>query len=149
MTRAEASRDLSGHRLPRQTLLPGAGQSPVIALVQGQPLFFTPLHELEMTNALQLKVFSRSATAAQATAARALVAADLQSGVLVSTDGQWKDAIAGAVKLAEQHSGSIGCRSLDVLHCATVKVLAAREFISTDGRQKQLATAMGLKLVTF
>ena len=111
----------------------------VIALVQSQPLFFTPLHELEMTNALQLKVFSRSATAAQATAARALV----------STDGQWKEAFAEAVKLAEQHSGTIGCRSLDVLHCATAKVLAAKEFISTDGRQKQLATAMGLNLVTF
>ena len=102
-----------------------------------------------MTNALQLKVFSKSATAAQATAARALIAADLQSGVLVATDGRWNEAFAEAVKLAEQHSGTIGCRSLDVLHCATAKVLAATEFISTDGRQKQLATAMGLNLVTF
>ena len=79
----------------------------VIALVQGRPLFFTPLHELEMTNALQLKVFSKSATAAQAAAARALVAADLQSGVLVTTEGQWKEAFAEAVKLAEQHSGTL------------------------------------------
>ncbi len=121
----------------------------VIALVQGQPLFFTPLHELEMTNALQLKVFSKSATAAQAAAARSLVAGDLQSGVLVSTEAQWKEAFAEAIKLAEQHSGTIGCRSLDVLHCAAAKVLAAKEFISTDGRQKQLAIAMGLNLVTF
>ena len=121
----------------------------VIALVQGQALFFTPLHELEMTNALQLKVFSKSATAAQATAARALVTADLQSGVLVSTDGPWQEVFAEAIKLAGQHSGTMGCRSLDVLHCATAKVLAAQKFISSDGRQKQLATAMGLKLVTF
>ena len=121
----------------------------VIALVQNQPIFFTPLHELEMTNALQLKVFSKSATTAQVAAARALVAADLRSGILVSTDGQWKDAFAEAVKLANQHSGSIGCRSLDVLHCATAKVLAASEFVSTDGRQRQLATVIGLNLVTF
>lgn len=128
---------------------PEPDSSQIIALVQGRPLFFTPLHELEMTNALQLKVFSKSATADQATAARALIAADLQSGVLFATDGRWNEAFAEAVKLAEQHSGTIGCRSLDVLHCATAKVLAATEFISTDGRQKQLATAMGLNLVTF
>ena len=79
----------------------------VIALVQGQPLFFTPLHELEMTNALQLKVFSKSATAAQAAAARALVATDLQSGVLVSTDGPWQEVFAEAIKLAGQHSGTM------------------------------------------
>jgi hypothetical protein len=27
------------------------------------------------------------------------------------------------VKLAEQHTGTIGCRSLDILHCAAAKVL--------------------------
>jgi len=34
-----------------------------------------------------------------------------------------------------------------VLHCAAAKVLAATEFISTDGRQKKLAAVMGLNLV--
>lgn len=121
----------------------------LIALVQGRPLLFTPLHELEMTNALHLKVFSKSAKTSQAAAARALVAADLESGVLVATDGQWKEAFAEAVQWAEKYSGTLGCRSLDVLHCATARILAATEFISTDTRQKQLATAMGLNLVTF
>ncbi|MSU62146.1 MAG: hypothetical protein EXS31_07090 [Pedosphaera sp.] len=73
----------------------------VIALVRGRPIFFTPLHELKMTNALQLKVSSKSATAVQTTAARALVAADLQSGVLVFTDGQWKEAFAAKGSLPE------------------------------------------------
>jgi len=56
---------------------------------------------------------------------------------------------AESVKLAEQHTGVIGCRSLDMLHCAAAKVLAAQEFITTDARQKQLAAAMGLNLLTF
>lgn len=30
-----------------------------------------------------------------------------------------------------------------------LKVLAASEFITTDGRQKKLASAMGLNLITF
>ena len=53
-----------------------------------------------------------------------------------------------AVKLAEQHTGTMGCRSLDILHCAAAKTLAATEFITTDGRQMKLARAMGLNLVT-
>jgi predicted nucleic acid-binding protein len=126
---------------------PESGQ--VIALLQGKPISFTPLHELEFVNALQLKIFTKSATTAQVNAARALVEADLQSGVLVSAANEWKDIFQNAAKLAEHHSASIGCRSLDVLHCATAKVLAVTEFISTDIRQKKLATAMGLNLVTF
>ena len=100
-------------------------------------------------NALQLKVFTKSATVAQVTAACALVETDLKAGVLVSANTEWKDIFQNATKLAEKHSAIIGCRSLDVLHCAAAKVMAATEFISTDGRQKKLAAAMGLNVVTF
>jgi len=128
---------------------PEPDSAKVIALIQGKALCHTPLHELEFMNALQLKVFLKNATAAQVTAARALVESDLKSGVLVSPSGEWKDIFAEAVKLAEHHTGTIGCRSLDILHCAAAKVLVASEFISTDARQKKLAVAMGLNLVTF
>lgn len=128
---------------------PEPDSAKVIAHIQGQPVSYTPLHELEFLNALQLKVFFKSATTAQAAAARALVEADLKAGVLVSASGDWKDIFQEAAKLAEHHTGLLGCRSLDVLHCAAAKILAASEFISTDARQKKLATAMGLNLVTF
>jgi hypothetical protein len=75
------------------------------------------------------------------------VEADLKSGVLVSKSGEWKDIFEEAAKLATQHTGALGCRSLDVLHCAAAKMLAATEFISTDGRQRNLAAAMGLNVV--
>ena len=128
---------------------PEPDSAKVVALVQGKPLCHTHLHALEFVNALQLKVFSSSATAPQVAAARALVEADLVAGVLVSPVAEWKDIFAEAEKLAEQHTGTFGCRSLDILHCAAAKVLAASEFISTDARQKKLAIAMGLNLVTF
>jgi hypothetical protein len=76
-------------------------------------------------NALQLKVFFKHATAAQTTAARALVEGDLKSGVLVAASSDWETIYQEAVKLAGQHTGVFGCRSLDVLHCAAAKVLAA------------------------
>jgi predicted nucleic acid-binding protein len=77
------------------------------------------------------------------------VEADLKSGVLVSASADWPVIFGEAVKLAEQHTGTIGSRSLDVLHCAAAKVLSAAEFISTDRRQKDLAAAMGLNVLTF
>lgn len=127
---------------------PEPDSAKVVARIQGKALCYTPLHELEFMNALQLKVFLKGATAAQVTAALALVKADLESGVLVSPSGEWQDIFAEAVKLAEKHTGTIGCRSLDILHCAAAKVLGASELISTDSRQKKLAAAMGLELVT-
>ena len=127
---------------------PEADSAQVIAAIQGKSICYTPLHELEFVNALQLKVFLKNATPQQATAARALVETDLKSGVLLSAGGDWPKIFREAVNLAEQHTGAIGCRSLDILHCAAAKVLAATEFISTDARQKRLTTAIGLNLVT-
>lgn len=128
---------------------PEPDSAKVISLIQGRPVCYTPLHELESVNALQLKVFLKSATVAQVTAARSLIEADLKAGVLVSVGGEWKDIFLEAVKLADFHSATLDCRSLDVLHCATAKVLGVGEFVSTDARQKNLATAMGLNLLTF
>lgn len=127
---------------------PEADSARVIAKIQGKSICYTPLHELEFVNALQLKIFFKNATPQQVTAARALVETDLKSGVLTFAGGDWPTLFREAVKLAEQHTGAIGCRSLDILHCAAAKILAATEFISTDARQKTLATAMGLNLVT-
>jgi len=120
----------------------------VIAAIQGKLICFTPLHELEFVNALQLKVFFKGATTAQMLAARSLVEADLKSGVLVAASGSWPDIFQEAVRLAEQHTGTLGCRSLDVLHCAAAKLLTQSEFITTDARQQKLAAAMGLGVVT-
>jgi predicted nucleic acid-binding protein len=126
---------------------PEPDSTQVIALIQGKPVCYTPLHELEFVNALQLKSFFNNATPQQVAAARSLVEADLKSGVLVSAGGDWPDIFREAVKLAGQHTGTVGCRSLDILHCAAAKVLVATAFISTDTRQKKLAAAMGLNLL--
>jgi hypothetical protein len=45
------------------------------------------------------------------------------------------------------YTPTIGCRSLDILHCAAAKIVGATDFVSTDVRQKALATAIGLKLI--
>ncbi len=118
----------------------------VAAFVKGKPICFSPLHELEFTNALHLKLFHRSATPAQVLAAAALVEADAKSGVLLRVLANWDKIFRAASDLARSHSATFGCRSLDVLHCAAAMIVEASDFLTTDARQKQLATAMGLKL---
>ena len=51
---------------------PEADSAQVIARIQGKSICYTPLHELEFVNALQLKVFFKNATAQQVTSARGL-----------------------------------------------------------------------------
>jgi hypothetical protein len=40
---------------------PETDSAKVIALIQGKPICYTPLHELEFVNALELKVFLKNA----------------------------------------------------------------------------------------
>jgi hypothetical protein len=118
----------------------------VAAFVKGKPICFNPLHELEFTNALRLKLFHQSATPAQVQAAAALVETDVKSGVLLPVVANWDTIFRAASDLARQHSASFGCRSLDVLHCAAAMIMEVSDFLTTDARQQLLAAAMGLKL---
>ena len=116
----------------------------VVRRVAGRPVFYTPLHELELTNALNQKRFHGQATEDQVAAALGLIQADLASGVLMAPASVWRTHFQSAVQLSMSHTPTIGCRSLDILHCAIAADLQAAEFITTDGRQSRLAQAMGL-----
>lgn len=116
----------------------------VVSRVAGRPVFYTPLHELELTNALNQKRFHQQATEVQANAALALIRADLAAGVLVSPALVWQTHYYSAVQLSMSHTPTIGCRSLDILHCVAAADVQAVEFVTTDVRQSRLAQAMGL-----
>ena len=115
--------------------------------ISGDAIVYTPLHALELTAALKLKVFREEATAEQAEDALALVREDVSSGKLVAVNAHVLDAINEAVHLARQHAAATGCRTLDILHCAWAKTLDADGFLSTDGRQLDLARVIGLRIV--
>lgn len=116
----------------------------VATAVAGERIGFTALHALELTTALQAKVFRREATPEQADAARAAVEEDLASGKLVQVTCDWTAAWKDAETLALRFSATTGCRALDTLHCAVARLLGVRELLTTDGRQSALATAAGI-----
>jgi predicted nucleic acid-binding protein len=112
----------------------------------GAPLIFTSLHELEVGNAFELGVFRGHFTTTEARAAAKNLAGDLRAARLVKTNLNWPAAFRLAARLSEQHSATVGTRSLDILHIAAARLLRATAFVSFDSRQRTLAGAVGLPI---
>jgi predicted nucleic acid-binding protein len=120
----------------------------VSKIVSGKRIIFTELHELEITTAMQLKVFRGEATPERVTAALGLVHEDLASGKLSRVPVGVQSATRDAVTMSLAHAATIGCRSLDILHCALAKATGAEAFVSTDARQLAVARAEFLPVRT-
>jgi hypothetical protein len=113
---------------------------------RGGAFAFTPLHVLELRNAFKLGIFRKLLTAAEAAAAWRNAERDLRSGRLVRQPVKWPSVFRLAARLSEQHSSEFGTRSLDIVHIASAKLSRVDEFLSFDSRQRDLASAIGLKV---
>lgn len=120
----------------------------VVKIVFGKGIIFSDLHELEMATAMQLKVFRGEATPERVTAALGLVHEDLASGKLSRGSVGVQSAMRDAVTMSLAHAATIGCRSLDILHCALAKATGAEAFVSTDARHLAVARAESLPVLS-
>ncbi len=111
-----------------------------------EALPITWLHQLELRNALRLKVFRREITAAQKEASLNMFLADLANGVLAGASPALDDVTREAERLSASFSEESGARSLDILHVAAALVLGAEEFWTFDKRQAGLAKACGMRV---
>lgn len=116
----------------------------VARLASGKTIALTALHELELSNALELKLFRREATPAQIRMTGALVEGDTRAGSLYRPLLAWEDVLREASSMVKAHTRTLGCRSLDVLHCAAARYLSVASFVTTDARQRKLAIKVGL-----
>jgi predicted nucleic acid-binding protein len=120
----------------------------VAKLVAEQAIVLVALHELELANALELKLFRREAKLSQVRMVHEFVAADQRAGKLHRPELAWEDVMQDSAALARDYTRKLGCRSLDILHCAAARRLAVETFVTTDARQKRLAGAIGLRCVS-
>lgn len=112
------------------------------------PLPFTAFHRLEMRNALSLALFQQRITLAEVQSAWQEVENDFAAGLLVGRGGLWRRVMVEAESSALNHTPTVGCRTLDVLHVATAKLMGTTEFCTFDTRQSTLAGRVGLVSVT-
>jgi predicted nucleic acid-binding protein len=104
----------------------------------------TVLHELELTNAIELAVFRGHITTGEGRSARRYFELDLDRWPLRPLPA---DAFPRAVHLAKRHTARHGARSLDILHVAAAVSLEAQVFMTFDGRQRKLARSEGLRVI--
>jgi len=112
---------------------------------QAQPLAFLWIHQLELRNALRLRVFRGEITPRQRDASLNLLLADLAAGVMAHAEAPLPELMTEAERLSTSHSERLGTRSLDILHVAAALVTGCRVFLTFDARQAKLAKAAGLK----
>lgn len=120
------------------------------------PLFFLPLHALEVRNAILQRAFhqrrsltsrERQHVARERDAAFDRLQHYLTRRALLDVTLDMDTAIARAVKLSTAHTERLGARAIDLLHVAGALTLESELFLTTDSRQAQLAKAEGLKIV--
>ncbi len=108
------------------------------------PLLITPLGELQLMNALQLRVFRKELEPQEVKTANLLFRRDLEAGVFVLKPLS-TTIFERAKLLARKRTATLGTRTLDLLHVASALVLGADNLYSFDHHQQRLAKAEGLQ----
>jgi len=114
------------------------------ALHIASPLFF------EFRQATRWQVFLHSRNSAKgfdrvtAIAAMGELQKNISTGAVVIVPVEWADVVSIGERLSAQYTWTEGYRGFDVLHVATALHLGARELLTFDTKQKQLAEAEGL-----
>ena len=123
---------------------PEAASRLVARAVGTSPIPFSFLHELELKNGLSLKKFRREASDAEVRGTLRLVEEDRNAGRLFVPSLDWARVWQHACDLSLRYSGTLGTRSLDVLHVAIASAMNVSRFISLDERQCKMARQAGL-----
>ncbi|MGC2019642.1 MAG: type II toxin-antitoxin system VapC family toxin [Candidatus Sulfotelmatobacter sp.] len=107
--------------------------------------FLTTFGELEVVNAMGLRIFRREVSAAQAQSALSEFEKDLRDG-LFRLRALTDPILERALQLSRQTTAKLGTRSADLLHVAAALDLGADFLYSFDLQQRKLAQALRLKL---
>lgn len=106
------------------------------------PLPFTPWHRLEVRNAIR-----KAATSSDVPAAIRLLEQDVSEEMVIAHRSiDWTNCLRLAEQLSRDHNPQIGASSPDLFHIACALEMEFEEFVSFDGRQSDLAKAVGLKV---
>ena len=109
------------------------------------PLHLTDLGEVEMANAIALRLFRKELQPSEAKNVLSLFRKDVEEGVArIVPLSALAYQLAG--QIAELHTPRLGTRTLDVLHVAAALALKADAFYTFDRKQAQLASAVGLRV---
>lgn len=114
-----------------------------LVTAQDDPLPVWELQEMELTNALRLKVFWGEIPQTDAERQLELFETRKEKGLYYFPDLN-RAALFTMFQRLSVHTPELGCRTLDILHVACASLLEPDLFVSFDSRQRQLAQRAGL-----
>ncbi len=121
------------------------------------PLFFLPLHRLEVRNAILQRAFHERRSlpsrrhrqvARERDAALGRLESFLARRTLLDVALEMDPVLTRATALSDTHTERLGLRAIDLLHVASALSLECEFFLTTDARQAQLARAEALEVLT-
>ncbi len=116
------------------------GSDDVSAHVQRlSQIALSPLHELEIRNALRSQLGQGSISQDEHTAALLMMDVDIDACRLLRIAPDWNVIYTIAEKFSKAHTRQFLCRSLDILHVATAVHLSCTDFVTGEERQARLA----------
>jgi predicted nucleic acid-binding protein len=107
------------------------------------PVMLTPLGELELTNAFELRRFRRELDSSEVAASRAAFRRDVENGIFAIVPLP-ANVFERAKLRARKRTSRLGTHSLDILHVASAVALKSTAFYSFDRNQGKLAKTEGL-----
>lgn len=110
------------------------------------PYALTYWQEIEVRNALRLKLFRREITADELHASLAALDEDIATGRWLRPNYVLAEVHDRAAQLSARHAAKIGCRTLDIYHVAAALIIGTPGFVSLDDRQRELARREGLNV---
>jgi len=129
--------------------VPDANSAEAVRRMQeqtGATFLLSDLAELELTNALQQRLFRKELKTAEIQAAQRAFREDLEQGVWQRQSAEAGVVYERALRLAAKWTATLGTRTLDILHVAIALELGAVFFYTFDKRQARLARAERLKI---
>lgn len=108
------------------------------------PVILSPLSLLEIRNALNLAIQRREIGTHERDAVMADIRRQIEAGFFRMANVSQAEVYAKAGELSDKHTPESSTRSLDLIHVATALLCKAKEFLSTDTRQRAAAKAEGL-----
>jgi predicted nucleic acid-binding protein len=125
---------------------PDANSAAASHIMQALPAdrFVTTFGELEVVNAMGLRVFRKEVSPSQAHSSLSEFEKDLRDGIFQIRE--LTDAILGRAHQLSRQTAKLGTRTADLLHVAAALELGADSLYTFDLHQRKLAQALRLKL---
>ena len=113
-----------------------------------QAIPLTNLHELELANALNLKVFRNEIKVEEVEFVKSQIQKHEAMHLYYRPVLDWANIYQTAFTVSDKYTKRIGSRSLDILHVSIARHIKSDVFFTNDHRQLELADTAGLTVQT-